>query len=138
MKKVSEIFRKYRLCFALNAILVIGIFLVTIYADEYHFGSDMLPFNLMDTYLIFGIPLCGFLYGFITYAKLKKVWIPLLLLVAINFLYWLVFDLYMSGGLAAIILSASHGIFSLLGAGISAFVCYLAKSIKEVKSEYPE
>lgn len=138
MRKVSEMFRKYRLCFALNAILVIGIFLITIFADEYHFGGGMLRIDLRVMYLILGIPLCGFLYGFITYAKLKKLWIPLLILVAINFVYWLVFDMYVNNGVGAVILSVLHGVFSLLGTGICAFVCYLAKSIKEVKSEYPE
>lgn len=135
MRKVSEMFRKYRICFALNAILVIGIFLTTIFADEYRFGSGMLRIDLQVMYLILGIPLFGFLYGIITYTRLKKVWIPLLILVAINLVYWCIFAVH---GVAAVILSMWPAGFSLLGTGICAFVCYLAKSIKEVKSEYPE
>lgn len=135
MRKISEMLRKYRLCFGLSAIMGIGIFLAIIFADEYHFGG-FLRFNLLDMYVIFGIPLFGFLYGVITYTKLKKVWIPLLILLVVgSFVYWLIFAMH---GMAAVILSALPSGFSLLGAGISALVCYLAKAIKEVKDEYPE
>ena len=49
--------RKYWFCFLLSVIMVIVMFLSTVYADLYETGGGYIQFDLEALYLIFGIPL---------------------------------------------------------------------------------
>ena len=65
-------FKKYRFCFLLSVIMVVGMFLSTVYADVYESGSGYIRFDLQALYLIFGLPLYSLIYGCFSYMKIKK------------------------------------------------------------------
>ena len=129
--------KKYRLCILLSIIMVIGIDLSTLYADLYESGNggDMVRFDLGDLYLVFGLPLYSLIYGCLSYIRIKKIWLPQLILGVVGFLYLFRFDIkaLVWGGtfIWSATLSAYPVIFSLIGAGITAFICKLIKSDKE-------
>ena len=58
MKNVFlNFFKKYWLCFLLSVIMVVGIFLSTVYADLYESGKGYIRLDLRELYLIFGLSL---------------------------------------------------------------------------------
>ena len=123
--------RKYWFCFLLGVIMVTGISLSTHYAELYEIGSDMVQFDLHDLYLIYVMPLYSFVYGCLSYTILKKVWIPQLILFGVTFIYWFIYGIEALFWEGTYILSAVPLIFSLIGAGITAFIYKIIKSIKE-------
>ena len=134
-RKFLSFLRKYWFCFLLSAIILIGLTLSIRYADLYQTGTedDMIRFNLYDLYLIYGIPLCSFVYGCLTYIILKKVWIQQLILFATFFIHWFIYGIEALFWEGTYIISAVPVFFSLVGASITAVVCYIVKSAKEYK-----
>ena len=128
-----DFLRKYWLCILLSVIMVMGVSLSTRYANLYESGSDsdMIRFDLRDLYLIFGLPLYSLIYGCLSYIKAKKIWFPQLILCIVAFLYWFRFDINALAWAGTFIWSAYPVIFSLTGTTITAFICYIIKSIKE-------
>lgn len=128
--------REYWLCVLLSVIMVIGMFLSTVYADLYKSGSesDMIRFNLKDLYLVYGLPLYSLIYGCLTYIKTKNRWFPLLILGVVGFLYWFRFDIKELAWPGTYIWTAVPVFFSLIGASITAFIYYIIKSIKEYQN----
>ncbi len=129
-------FKKYWLCVLLSTVMIVGIYLSTIYADLYKTGSDtsMIRFNLRGLYLIYGLPPYSFIYGCVTYIKTKSVWIPQCVMWVFLLIHWLIFDIdaRVIEWLGTLILSAYPVIFSLIGTVIASFICYLIKSVKEI------
>jgi len=133
--------KKYRFCILLNIIMIIGMFLASVYSNLYKTGSggSMIRFDLRDLYLIFGLPVYSLIYGFLSYIKIKRIWIPQLILYVSSFLYWFIYWWLIFGINALVIvawagtfiLSAYPVLFSLIGSVITAFICYLIKSMKE-------
>ena len=130
--KFSNFLRKYWLCFLLSVIMVLGVILSTHYADLYETGSDsdMIRFDLRELYLIYVMPLYSLVYGCLSYAVLKKVWIPQLILFAIGFIYWFRYGIEALVWEGTYIFSAVPVVFSLIGTGIAIFVCYIIQSVK--------
>lgn len=133
MNKTRKFLRKYWLCFLLSVLMVVGMLLSTVYKDVYESGSEMIRFNLQDVYLIFGIPLVSFIYGCLSYLNTKKTWIPQLIIYSITCIYFFATNFIMYKELNAGVLwfSLFPVIFSLLGTGITAFIYYVVKSIRE-------
>ena len=113
--------------------MIIGVSLTTHYADLYKSGSGMIIFNLRDLYLIFGLPLYSLIYGCLSYINVKKIFIPQLILCIVTFFYWFRFDIKALSWAGTFIWSAYPVIFSLIGAGITAFIYRIIKSLKENK-----
>ncbi len=135
MNKIFEFFRKYRLCVLLSVIMVIGVFLSTVYADLYKSGSDYMSIDLLGLYLIIGMPLYSLIYGCLSYVRTKKIWLPQLILYSIACIYFFFSDLIIDKEIdawAIILLFSVYPVaFSLVGASITAFICYIIKLIKE-------
>ncbi len=123
--------RKYWFCFLLSIIMVIGISLSSRYANLYESGSGMIRFDLRELYLIFGLPLYSLIYGCLSYIKTKKIWFPHLILCIVTFLFWFRFDIKALAWAGTFIWTAYPVIFSLIGVGITAFICEIIKAIKE-------
>ena len=125
--------KRYWLCVLLSIIMVIGISLSTRYANLYESGNDdsMLRFDLRELYLVWGLPLYSLIYGCLSYIKTKKIWGPHLILCTVTFLFWFRFDIKALAWAGTFIWSAYPVIFSLIGTVITAFICYVIKSIKE-------
>lgn len=124
--------KKYWLCILLSVIMVVGISLSTRYAELYKTGSDgsMIRFDLRDLYLVFGLPLYSLTYGCLSYIKTKRIWLPQLILCFVSFLYWFRFITTLAAG--TFIWMVYPVIFSLIGASITAFICYVRKQMKEI------
>lgn len=124
--------KKYLLCILLSVIMVVGISLSTRYAELYKTGSDgsMIRFDLRDLYLVFGLPLYSLTYGCLSYIKTKRIWLPQLILCFVSFLYWFRFITTLAAG--TFIWMVYPVIFSLIGASITAFICYVRKQMKEI------
>ena len=122
--------RKYWFCFLLSVIMVVGIFLTTVYADLYETRGGL---DLEEAYLVLGLPLYSLIYGCLSYIKTKRIWIPQLVLCGISFLYWFRYGMGALFWEGTYIWSMYPVIFSLIGASITAFICYIIKSIKEYK-----
>ena len=122
--------RKYWLCVLLSVIMVIGSFLSTIFAHIYKSGDegDMIRFNLRDLYFVVILPLYSLVYGGLSYAKTKKVWIPQLILLTTSLVYWVVFEKI---GPWTFIWPALSVVFALVGTGVMAFVYVFIKAIKD-------
>ena len=131
MNKIFEFLRKYWLCFLFSVLMVVGIFLSTAYKDMYESGSGYIRFDLSELYLIFGMPLYSLIYGCLSYVVLRKVWVPQLILFVIAFIYWFRFDIDALFWAGTFIWSVYPIVFSLLSAGITAYIYYIIKSIKE-------
>ena len=124
--------KKYWLCILLSVIMVVGISLSTRYAELFKTGSDgsMIRFDLRDLYLVFGLPLYSLTYGCLSYIKTKRIWLPQLILCFVSFLYWFRFITTLAAG--TFIWMVYPVIFSLIGASITAFICYVRKQMKEI------
>ena len=127
--------KKYWFCFLLSIIMVIGMLLSTVFADLYVSGKGYIRFDLQALYLIFGLPLYSLIYGCLSYIKVKKIWLPQLILFLVAFLYWFRFDINALAWAGTFIWSTYPVIFSLIGTVITAFICYLIKSIKEDENQ---
>lgn len=133
--------KNYWFCIFLSIIMVIGMFLSTVYANLYETGSSgsVIRLNLRDLYLVFGLPVYSLIYGFLSYIKTKRIWIPQFILCVSSFLYgfiywWLIFDINVLVIVAlagTFIWSVCLVIFSLIGASITAIIDYIIKSAKE-------
>lgn len=127
--------RRYWLCILLSVIMVIGMSLTTIYADLYESGRGYIRFDLQALYLIFGLPLYSLIYGCFSYMKIKKIWIPQLILYLITCIYFLGTNLIVDKEIDAwkniFVFSVYPALFSLIGAGITAFIYKIIKSMKE-------
>ena len=128
-------FKKYWFCFLLSVIMVIGLSLSTIFADLYESGRGIIRFDLRELYLIFGLPLYSLIYGCLSYIKVKKIWIPQLILCIVAFLYWFRFDITELTWPGTYIWSVYPTIFSLIGTGITKFVYYIIKELRTKNSE---
>lgn len=124
-------FRKYRICFLLNILMVVGLFLCMIFADLYVSGSGYIQFNLRDTSFVVGLPVYSLIYGGISYLKTKRIWIPQLLLFSATFPYFLIIEKDIDTLKFILIFSIYPVIFSLVASSITAFFYYIIKSIKE-------
>ena len=131
--------KKYWLCILLSLIMVAGLYLSSHYADLYETGSegDMIRFDLGDLYLIYGLPLYSLIYGCLSFIKVKKIWLPQLILFTITFLHWFIYgvDALFWGG--TYLWSAVPVLFSLIGTRITVFIYKIIKSIKEHKNQKP-
>lgn len=138
MKKVLNFLRKYWICFLMSGIMVAGISLSTHYADLYEIGSGMLRFDLMDLYLIYGIPTISFLHGCLSFAILKKMWVPLLIIYTVTCVYFFAVALIPSGEwdawLNVLLFALIPTLFSLIGAQPALFVHTVVREFKEYKS----
>lgn len=127
--------KKYWFCFLLSIIMVIGISLSTYYTDFYTIKSDMIKFGLSSLYLIYVIPIYSLIYGCFSYMKIKKIWVPQLILYLITCIYFfgtnLIVDKEIDNWINILIFSVYPVIFSLIGAGITAFIYNIIKSIKK-------
>ena len=106
-------------------------FLSTVYADLYETGGGYIQFDLEELYLIFGLPLYSSIYGCLSYIKVKKIWLPQLILFLVAFLYWFRFDINALAWAGTFIWSIYPVIFSLIGASLTAFIYKIINSIKE-------
>ena len=124
--------REYWLCILLSVIMVIGLSLSTTFADLYESGRGYIRFDLQALYLIFGLPLYSLIYGCFSYMKIKKIWIPQLILYLITCIYFLGTNLIIDKEIDAwkniFVFSVYPVLFSLIGASITAFIYYIIKS----------
>ena len=124
--------RKYWFCILLSVIMAFSMFLSTVFADLYLSGKGDIRFDLRELFLIFGLPLYSLIYGCLSYIKVKKIWIPQLILFLVTFLYWFRFDIKELAWPGTYIWSVVPVLFSLFGSAITAFILYIIKSMKEV------
>ena len=132
-KKFLQFLKKYRLCILLSSIIIIGMFLATVYADLYKSGG-YIRFNSQAWYLIFGLPIFSLIYGCLSYLKMKKVLIPNSILYVIVCIYFLITNsiIYKASAWVIIfIVSVYPVIFSLIGVGITVFIRRLIKVIQQ-------
>lgn len=128
--------RKYCLCFLLSVIMVIGIFLSTVFADLYVIGDELI-FDLSTLYILYVVPIYSLIYGCLSHIKVKKIWIPLLILYTVTCIYFfgtnLIIDKEFDAWSNILVFSMYPVIFSLFGAGITAFIYNVVKSTKKNK-----
>ena len=124
---------KYWLCFLLSLIMILGISFSTRFANLYESGNGMIRFDLRELYLIFGLPLYSLTYGCLSYIKVKKIWLPLLILFTMTFIYWFRFDIKALNWPGTYIWTIYPIIFSLIGASVTALIYIIIKSTKENK-----
>lgn len=130
--------RKYWFCFLLSIIMVIGVSLTTRYANLYVSGRGTIRFDLQAMYLILGIPLFSLTYGCLSFVKLKKAWLPQLIIFVITCIYFfganLIFDKEIDAWKNILFISVYPVVFSLIGTLVTAAVCFVIKSIKEFQN----
>ena len=130
-----KLLQKYLFCLLLSVLMGIGIFLSTYYAESYKIGSDMIRLDLSSLYIIYFIPTYSLIYGSLSYVKIKKVWVPQIILYFITAISYfginLIIDKEIDAWKNILVFSIYPVIFSLIGTGITAFICYIIKSIKE-------
>ena len=81
-----KLLRRYSFCLLLSVLMFIGVYLSTYYAESYKIGSDMLTFDLSLLFVIYVIPIFSFIYGSLSYVKIKKVWVPQLIIYFVTFI----------------------------------------------------
>lgn len=127
--------KKYRFCILLSVIMVIGIFLSNYYADCYKIGGDMIKFDLSSLYHIYVIPTYSLIYGCLSYVKIKKSWVPQVILYLITCIYYfganLIIDKETDAWGNILLFSVYPVVFSLIGTGITTFVYNIIKSVKK-------
>ena len=111
--------------------MVTGVSVAYRYADLYESGNGMIRFDFRDLYLLYGFPIYALLYGIISFINTRRIWIPQLILFAITFAYWFRFDIVRLARADTYIWSVYPVAFSLIGASVTAFICFVIKSIKE-------
>lgn len=129
--------QKYWFCLLLSLIMVVGVSLSDYYAYLYEFGSDKIKFGLSTLYLVYVIPIYSLIYGCSSYVKIKKVWIPDLILYFTTCIYFLCTNLIIDKETDSwgniLIFSVYPVIFSFVGRGISALIYSIINSIKKKK-----
>lgn len=132
---------KYWFCFLLSIIMVIGNSLSTYYTDFYIIKSDMIKFGLSSLYLIYVIPIYSLIYGCFSYMKIKKIWVPQLILYLITCIYFfgtnLIVDKEIDNWINILIFSVYPVVFSLIGAELTSLIYKMIKPIKENKNQKP-
>lgn len=127
--------RKFWFCILLSVIMVVGMFLSTVYADLYETDGGYIQFDLEALYLILGIPLYSLIYGCLSFIKTNKILVPLLILCLITCIYFLCTNLIIDKEIDAwkniLVFSVYPVIFSLIGTGITSFIYNIIKSIKK-------
>ena len=123
--------KKYWFCFLLSAIIIGGVPFSSHFADLYEHGGDNMSFDFYDDYLISIMPLFSLIYGCLSYAILKKAWLQQLILFVIAFIYWFGFDMKNLEWLGTYIWTFIPLIFSLIGTGITAFICWGIRDMKK-------
>lgn len=89
------------------------------------------PTRIYDLYLVLILPIFYFLYGCVAYIITKKIWLPQLILLIISFVVSLLLN--MKAIINVIALSVVSVICSLIGAAVTAFICWI---IREIKGTY--
>ena len=133
VKSFLNFLKNYWFCFLLSVIMVMGNVLATYYSDLCTFGGDAFRAGLDTIYQIIITPLYSLIYGCLSYIKVKKIWIPQLILCIVAFLYWFRFDITELTWPGTYIWSVYPTIFSLIGTGITKFVYYIIKESKNEK-----
>ena len=136
IQKVLRFLKTYWLCFLLCGIIVSGFYFSFEYRDLYQTGSEdaWLRFDLFDLFWIFGVPIGSFLYGCMTYAGTKKVWIPLLIVCFVTFSS----IIFAFSWKIALFFVAISSVFSLIGTGLAAFVVRFCQAWKEAWKDDPK
>ena len=126
-QKVLRFLREYQLCFFLCGILAVGLIVVSRCRNLY-VRNDYFRTNFGSDFFLLGMPLLSFGYGAWTYAKLKKVWMPFLILFLGIFFIMLVFwPEPSSSGYT----TAYAALFSLIGTGVTALVVSVSQAGKD-------
>lgn len=129
MKKFWNVSRKYLFCM----LLVFGIFTVMPYLGSLVFtGYSMGGIGV----IIIIYPLCALLYGALSYAFLKKVWIPQLILCVITCVYLfginLIVDKELDPWLGILIVAFVLVHLSLIGTFLAFLGRLIVKGIRRV------
>lgn len=121
--KALNFLKTYWFCILLSIIMVVGMFLSTVFADLYERGSGYIRFDLQALYLIICMPLYSLIYGCLSYIKTKKVLIPQLVLYLITSIYYfsanLIIDKEIDVWKNILIFSVYPVIFSVIGASVT-------------------
>ena len=130
-----KLLQKYLFCLLLSVPMGIGIFLSTYYAESYKIGSEMIRLDLATLYILYVIPIYSLIYGSLSYVKIKKVWVPQLILYFITAISYFFINLIIDREIDAwkniMFFSIYPVTFSLIGVGITAFSYKIIKSMKE-------
>ena len=130
-----KLLQKYLFCLLLSVPMGIGIFLSTYYAESYKIGSEMIRLDLATLYILYVIPIYSLIYGSLSYVKIKKVWVPQLILYFITAISYFFINLIIDREIDAwkniMFFSIYPVTFSLIGVGITAFIYKIIKSMKE-------
>lgn len=130
-----KLLQKYLFCLLLSILMGIGIFLSTYYAESYKIGSDMIRLDLSSLYIIYFIPTYSLIYGSLSYVKIKKVWVPQIILYFITAISYfginLIIDKEIDAWKNILVFSVYPVIFSLIGTGIASFIYNIIKAIKK-------
>ena len=129
--KLLNFLSKYWLSILLSLIMVLGIFLSDVYADSCKFGKGYIQLNLWEFYLVFGLPVYALIYGCLSYIRLRKIWVPQLILFIVAFLFWLIYGLDAFFWSGTYIWSVYPVGFSLIASSVTKLICYIVKEIKE-------
>ena len=95
------------------------------------FRDALGPTRMYDLYLVLILPIFHFLYGCVAYIITKKIWLSQLILLIISFVVSLLLN--MKAIINVIALSVVSVICSLIGAAVTAFICWI---IREIKGTY--
>ena len=121
-----KLLQKYLFCLLLSVPMGIGIFLSTYYAESYKIGSEMIRLDLATLYILYVIPIYSLIYGSLSYVKIKKVWVPQLILYFITAISYFFINLIIDREIDAwkniMFFSIYPVTFSLIGVGITAFI----------------
>lgn len=124
--------KKYWICFLLNVIYIAGLILTDCFADAYISGSGTIKFNLNELFRMFFVPLFALVYGCLSFAVSKNAWFPQLIFLMFTFAYWFGFDIKNLAWLGTYFWTVYPLVLSFLGTGITAFIYYLIKAIKNI------
>lgn len=130
MKKFWNVSRKYLFCL----LLVLGIFTVIPYLCFRAMDGGRTMGGVVVVFFIY--PLCALLYGVLSYALLKKVWIPQLILYIITcaslFGLNLIADKELEPWLGILIVAFALVLFSLIGTLLAFLGRLMIKGIKKI------
>ena len=134
-QKAFRFFKTYRFCFLLCGIIeavVFGVFACLKYllANGNHSTK-----GYALCLILIGVPLCSILYGFATYIKVKKVWIPLLIYFSVSFVLYFFF--FFGPGMT-LPMTTIYSLCSLIGTGLAAFVAWFCQAWKEAWKDDPK
>lgn len=94
------------------------------------------PFRTSDFYLIFIMPIFHFIYGCIAYKITKKIFIPSSIVILTNFVFLCLISLVKLNFsidmiMQILLFPMLTAIFSMIGAGITAFIYRIIRSMRE-------